>query len=216
MPPNGFVFHRSTGSLSNQKTGRQSHSQVSNFPSSGSQDQQSSWPNTGGTSGKEVLEESTKFSRVQEVKPVSPQSHSITSGSSNSVVGLYSSSTDPVHVPSPDSRAFSAVGAIKREVGVVGVRRISSEDSVKRSSSTAVSSNPPLREYSPSDSYRSFSAISKTDQLSQTAVSQSLGSTISGSRSVLSSQFGGRPNQQAMGHQKGMTYCWCNFDMHIS
>ncbi|PKI39889.1 hypothetical protein CRG98_039729 [Punica granatum] len=193
------TFERgSAGSSSNQKPGGRGYYQVSNPPSGSSQDRQTSRPNTSGTSGKEGSEDSTKLSRVQTVKPISPQS-------SNSVVGLYSSSTDPVHVPSPDSRASSVVGAIKREVGVVGVRRQSSEDSLKRSSGPGASSNAQLRrEYSPSESFRSFSAISKTDQLGQPAVAQSLGSTISGSKSMLSSQYGGKPNQQAMGHQKGI------------
>ncbi|KAK4785631.1 hypothetical protein SAY86_002320 [Trapa natans] len=190
------------GSLTNPKTGGQGHSQVCSHPSSSSQDPQTSWSNTGNTR-KQVLEEPTKISRGQEVKAASSLSHSTKSGSSNSVVGLYSS-TDPVHVPSPDSRASSAVGAIKREVGVVGVRRISSEDSLKRSSTSAVSSNPQLREYSPSESFRSLSAISKTDHLSQPAVTQSLGSTMSGNRTVSSSQYGGKQNQQTMGHQKGI------------
>ena len=43
----------------------------------------------------------------------------ITVPSSNSLLGIYSSSTDTVHIPSPDSRS-SAVGAIRREIkGVV-------------------------------------------------------------------------------------------------
>ncbi|XP_078444316.1 dentin sialophosphoprotein, putative (DUF1296) isoform X2 [Wolffia australiana] len=43
----------------------------------------------------------------------------VTSSSS----GVYASSSDPVHVPSPDSRSAGIVGAIRREVGVVGGRR---------------------------------------------------------------------------------------------
>ncbi|KAK4764148.1 hypothetical protein SAY87_013586 [Trapa incisa] len=195
---------RSSGSLTTWKTGGQGHSQVSSNPSSSAEDGQTSWPNTGGTSRKEMLEEPARAYRDQEVKPVSPLSHSTKSGSCNSVVGLYSSSTDPVHVPSPDSRVSSSVGAIKREVGVVGVRRISSQDSLKRSSTSAVSSNLQLREYSPSESFRSLSAISKNDQLSRPSVIQSLGSTTAGSRTVLSSQYGGKSHQQTMGHQKGV------------
>lgn len=40
------------------------------------------------------------------------------------MAGVYSSSSDPVHVPSPDSRPDANIGAIKREVGAVGVRRL--------------------------------------------------------------------------------------------
>ncbi|XP_068303251.1 uncharacterized protein [Pyrus communis] len=57
-------------------------------------------------------------SRVQAGKPNNSQPHSPVVVSSNSVVGVYSSSTDPVHVPSPDSRPAASVGAIKREVGI--------------------------------------------------------------------------------------------------
>lgn len=39
--------------------------------------------------------------------------------SNHSVAGVYSSSSDPVHVPSPDSRPATNIGAINREVGAV-------------------------------------------------------------------------------------------------
>ncbi|XP_028752176.1 uncharacterized protein LOC114711913 isoform X2 [Neltuma alba] len=70
----------------------------------------------------------------QPVKPSNVHQNSVTVASASSAVGVYSSSTDPVHVPSPDSRASGAVGAIGREVGVVGVRRHSSDNSLKQSS----------------------------------------------------------------------------------
>ncbi|XP_028553033.1 uncharacterized protein LOC110110515 isoform X2 [Dendrobium catenatum] len=45
----------------------------------------------------------------------------------NSVIGVYSSSSDPVHVPSVASRSAGSVGAIRREVGAVGVKKQSSD-----------------------------------------------------------------------------------------
>ncbi|XP_061364003.1 uncharacterized protein LOC133307510 isoform X2 [Gastrolobium bilobum] len=72
--------------------------------------------------------------RVQPIKPNNIHQNSATVASTSSVVGVYSSSTDPVHVPSPDSRSSGVVGAIKREVGVVGVRRQSADHKVKQSS----------------------------------------------------------------------------------
>ncbi|KAM0936256.1 putative GBF-interacting protein [Dioscorea sansibarensis] len=55
----------------------------------------------------------------------SPQMHSATGGVTNSHIGVYSSSSDPVHVPSPDSRSAGIVGAIGCEVRAVGARRSS-------------------------------------------------------------------------------------------
>ncbi|KAF8025743.1 hypothetical protein BT93_F2546 [Corymbia citriodora subsp. variegata] len=178
------------------------------FKVAGSLDRQALSVNSSGTSGKETLEQervtdSSAVSRVQAAKPTNSPSHSTSLASSNSVVGLYSSSTDPVHVPSPDSRSSSVVGAIKREVGVVGVRRQSSEDSVKHLSEPGVSfSNSPLRrDYSPSESFQSLTAVSKTDQLGQAAVSQSASTATSSIRTSISNQFGGKPHQ-SVGHQK--------------
>lgn len=205
----GCLLHRLKGSSSILKPlGGQSHSPAFKVP--GSLERQALPANSSGTSGKETLEQervtdSRAVSRVQAAKPTNSQSPSTSLASSNSVVGLYSSSTDPVHVPSPDSRSSSVVGAIKREVGVVGVRRQSSEDSVKHVSEPGVSfSNSPLRrDYSPSESFQSLTAVSKTDQLGQTAVSQSASTSTTSIRSSISNQFSGRPHQ-AVGHQKGI------------
>ncbi|GKD43339.1 hypothetical protein Tco_1267984, partial [Tanacetum coccineum] len=90
---------------------------------------------------------------VQATKPHDSQQSSVTSPNS-SVVGVYSSSSDPVHIPSLASRPAANVGAIKREVGAVGVRRHTSEKSVKENS-------------------RSFPAVSKSDQSSHSNVSES-------------------------------------------
>ncbi|MQM13737.1 hypothetical protein Taro_046665 [Colocasia esculenta] len=60
--------------------------------------------------------------------------NSVSVSVSTSSSGMYASSSDPVHVPSPDSRSAGTVGAIRREVGVVGGRRQSTERPTSHSS----------------------------------------------------------------------------------
>ncbi|XP_034900257.1 uncharacterized protein [Populus alba] len=129
-------------------------------------------------------------SRAQVVKPNNSQQHDASLASSNSVVGVYSSSTDPVHVPSPDSRSSGVVGAIKREVGVVGGRR-QSENAIKDLSSSN----------SFSESFHPLTAISNTDQASQTAAIESMPS-VPVNRSFLHNQYNSLPHQQTVGHPK--------------
>lgn len=160
-----------------------------------------------GMARKGVLEEkrltsvSNAPSRVQAGKPNYSQSHSATVASSSSTIGVYSSSTDPVHVPSPDSRSSATVGAIKREVGVVGVRRQSFDNSKSSVPSSSFASSL-LGGEGPTESFRSFSTISKNDQLSQSSESVMPGMSVS--RSFLGSQYNSRPHQQPVGHQKGI------------
>lgn len=75
----------------------------------------------------------TAASRVQ-TKANDPRPNS-TNSSNSSIVGVYSSLLDPVHVPSRHSRPTPNTGAIRRDVGVVGSRRESSENYSKHSSS---------------------------------------------------------------------------------
>lgn len=137
-------------------------------------------------------------SRVQAGRPNNSQPHS---ASSTSVIGVYSSSTDPVHVPSPDSRPSASVGAIKREVGVVGVRKQSSDNSKSAVPSSSFS-NSLLGKEGTAESFRSFTGISKPDQLDQT--SESVMPSMPVSRTFISNQHNVRPHQQPVGHQKGM------------
>ncbi|XXG40792.1 hypothetical protein AAC387_Pa01g1423 [Persea americana] len=118
-------------------------------------------------------------------------------------VGLYSSSTDPVHVPPPDSRSSGAVGAIKREVGVVGVRRMPSQDSVTRLSVPSGSfSTLSGKEISAStESFGPSPAISKSDQFSQNSIARPATPNMSG-RSFLGNQYNSKPHQQPVGHLK--------------
>ncbi|XP_021294765.1 uncharacterized protein LOC110424510 isoform X2 [Herrania umbratica] len=198
----------STGTSSNQRPfSSRSLSQTSNGPSS-SQPRHARDANSSGIDRKQISEEKRNFIpnailRSQAVKPNNTQAHAATQSSSSLVVGVYSSSTDPVHVPSPDSRSSGAVGAIKREVGVVGVRRQPSENAVKNSSGSSGSlSNSLVGRDNSSEAFRPFPAISRADQLSHSSATESIMPGISGSRSFLSNQYGSRQNQQALGHQK--------------
>ncbi|XWS20093.1 hypothetical protein CRYUN_Cryun31cG0071500 [Craigia yunnanensis] len=198
----------STGIPSNQRPfSSRSSSQTSNAPSS-SQPRYARDANSSGIDRKEISEGKRTFipyavSRSQVLKPNNNQAHSAAQSSSSSVIGIYSSSTDPVHVPSPDSRSSGAVKAIKREVGVVGVHRQPSENAVKDSSGTSGSlSNSLVGRDTSSEAFRPFPAISRADQLSNTSAIESVMPGTSGSRPFLSNQHGTGQHQQVSGHQK--------------
>ncbi|KAI3777914.1 hypothetical protein L1987_47717 [Smallanthus sonchifolius] len=127
---------------------------------------------------------------------VATKPHDPVTSPNSSAIGVYSSS-DPGHVPSRASRPPANVGAIKREVGPVGVcRHVQSENSAKLASMHATSVS------STKDQFRSFPAMSKTDQSSQANVAESVPSVSSG-RSF-SNQHSSRPHQQFATHQKSM------------
>ncbi|XVE51887.1 hypothetical protein DITRI_Ditri02bG0077000 [Diplodiscus trichospermus] len=206
--PVKFVEKGSTGIPSNRRPfSSQSSSQTSNAQSS-SQPRHARDANSSRIGRKEISEEKRTFvpnavSVSQAVKPNNSQAHYATQSASSLVVGVYSSSTDPVHVPSPDSRSSGAVGAIRREVGVVGVRRQPSENAVKDSWGTSGSlSNSLVGRDTSSEAFRTFSAVSKADQLSHTSATESVMPGISGSRSSVSNHYGTRQHQQVSGHQK--------------
>lgn len=137
------------------------------------------------------------------VKPNNPEQHSAVLASNGAAVGLYSSSTDPVHVPSPDSRSSAAVGAIKREVGAVGVRR-QLKDSMNQSPGPSVplTNSVAGRDDSSTDSFRPVISISKGEHHSQ--ITESVIPGPVGSRSTLNNQHSSRQHQPTMGHQKGI------------
>ncbi|XP_024006173.1 uncharacterized protein LOC18010367 isoform X2 [Eutrema salsugineum] len=133
--------------------------------------------------------------------------HDVTVPSSNSVLGVYSSSADPVHVPSPDSRS-SAVGAIRREVKGVGFGGKPSENVSEDLSAAGSLVEPAIRKDVPK-AYRPFSPpISKIDQGSQANARESV---MPNHRSLTNSQHGNRgyqyvrTQQQAGGHPKGVS-----------
>lgn len=140
-------------------------------------------------------------SRLQTKANVSqPQS---TNSFSSSVVGVYSSSSDPVHVPSLHSRPAANVGAIRREVGVVGPRRQSSENSPKPSSSqgTSLPNAQSGRDGQSRESARSFNGISRNDHSTQNVAPDSSVPGLPVSRTFSSNAYGSRPHQ-LIGHQK--------------
>ncbi|KAJ0264014.1 Dentin sialophosphoprotein [Hirschfeldia incana] len=135
----------------------------------------------------------------------------VTLASSNPVVGVYSSSTDPVHVPSPVSRS-SPVGAIKREVRGGGFGGKPSENVGKDpSASTDSLSGSSIRKTGAPNAYRSSSPNSKIDQVSQTTLRESvLPSGGEKNRPLLNRQRGNRGSQNARaqqggGHTKGVS-----------
>ncbi|CAN1218306.1 hypothetical protein LINPERPRIM_LOCUS1288 [Linum perenne] len=109
--------------------------------------------------------------------------HNICQNQSANVVGVYSSSSDPVHVPSPDSTP----SAIKREVAVVGGPRKTSGILLKDASADSLLS----------ETFKPFLANSKNDQVSQTNATGAV------SRPFLGGQYYNRHHQQATGHLKG-------------
>jgi hypothetical protein len=148
---------------------------------------------------------SNTSSQVQPIKPNNSHQNSSTVASTSSVVGVYSSSTDPVHVPSPDSRSSGAVGAIRREVGVVGVRRQSADLKPKQ---LFASNSIVGKDGASADSFQSVGAIQKSEQLSQTAVSAVTEPSFPGmsvSRPSLNNQYNSRSHQQLVGHQRGIS-----------
>ncbi|XP_027125775.2 uncharacterized protein [Coffea arabica] len=201
---NASVKSTSAGVSMNQKPhfGRQAF-QVSNGPtdlqSGQSKDGIMSLPVKKGLFGERQQTVPNTALQVLSVKPNDSEIPS-TASLNNSVVGVYSSSSDPVHVPSPDSRAASKIGAIKREVGAVGAHRQNSDPSARFSSSqTSSFSTLHLGREGPSsrESPRSFGNVSKGDQSSQNVLPESAAMT----RSFPNSQYTGR-GHQLMGHQK--------------
>ncbi|KAK6148738.1 hypothetical protein DH2020_016263 [Rehmannia glutinosa] len=171
-----------------------------------SQPRQTKVTTSGGNDRREIIGEKplpnpSATSRVQ-TKANGPQPYS-TSSSSSSVVGVYSSNSDPVHVPSLHSRPAANIGAIRREVGVVGPRRQSSENSSKPSSSqnTPLPNTQSGRDSHSRESARPVNTISKSDQPSQNMAPESAAPGLPGSKSFSSNQYGSRPHQP-MGHQK--------------
>ncbi|VVA97562.1 unnamed protein product [Arabis nemorensis] len=137
--------------------------------------------------------------------------HEVTSPSTNSVLGVYSSSTDPVHVPSPVSRS-SPVGAIKREVRGAGFGGKPSENVGKDPSPSAGSlPGSAIRKMGTANAYRPPSPTSKIDQLSQTTTRESvMPSGVEKNRPLLNRQRGSRGSQHARtqqvgGHTKGVS-----------
>uniref|UniRef100_A0A1D1YWA7 GBF-interacting protein 1 N-terminal domain-containing protein n=1 Tax=Anthurium amnicola TaxID=1678845 RepID=A0A1D1YWA7_9ARAE len=121
-----------------------------------------------------------------------------TMAASSSSSGMYASSSDPVHVPSPDSRSAGTVGAFRREVGVVGGRRQSAEHPASHSSFSNNSFSLPVLGKDISTATDSV-GHSKGSQLNQTLASEPF---IPVSRPFSSHQYNNKLHQQPLGHQK--------------
>lgn len=208
-----YLYSSSTASSNQRSSGSRNSSQALNGPSDSyarySKDAVSN------VSDKKVASDGKQSmvlnaaARVQPIKPNNIHQNSATMASTSSAVGVYSSSTDPVHVPSPDSRSSGAVGAIRREVGVVGVRRQSSDNKVKQSSVPSSSYTNSLigKVGTSADSFQSVGALSKTEQFSQTNVNEPSFPSMSLSRPSLNNQYNSRPHQ-LVGHQRGISLKW--------
>ncbi|KAK1308612.1 hypothetical protein QJS10_CPA09g00140 [Acorus calamus] len=123
----------------------------------------------------------------------------------NYVVGVYSSSSDPVHVPSPNSRSAGKVGAIKREVGVVGGRRKPCERSATHLSlpSSSISVSNSTKDVSvPTVSLRHSV---KSSQFG-TSVSEPIMPGLSSSRPSSANQYSIKQHQQPLSHQKALQH----------
>ncbi|KAJ8560915.1 hypothetical protein K7X08_027105 [Anisodus acutangulus] len=189
----------STTSRASQAPNRNYHHTHSNDANLGTKGQ--------GLSGEMDAFVSNAASQIGGVKPNGFRPHSITS-SSNPVIGVYSSFSDPVHVPSLDSRPAAKVGAIKREVGVVGARRQSAETFGKSSSSQSRSSSNLHMEQARQDggnSKGSLRPLSSNSRSDHSAVSDSPKSSLPVSRPLSGNQHINRPHQH-VGHQKAVQW----------
>lgn len=191
------LVNSSPGTSNNQKSSGGRHSSQASVLPAVSYPKQST--NSSGIIGKEVREDRQAAvpSTVSQLEASKPNDML---ASNHSVVGV-SSSSDPVHVPSADSRSAATVGAIRRGFGAVGVRRQYTEGSVKPSSahSTSVSTVHLGKDGGTSSKDLSRPFTARSDHSSQTGLSESavLGRTFS------TNQYNSRPHQQVVAHQKG-------------
>ncbi|XP_047340917.1 uncharacterized protein LOC124944651 isoform X2 [Impatiens glandulifera] len=161
-----------------------------------------------GTVGKELPKEKwvpvkANASHVQVEKLEDSKQRSAMQVPNQSVVGMYSSSSDPVHVPSPESRATSNVGAIKREVGVVGVRSLPLEKPAKTSSSQVVSISIPHARKDVKSSRESSKPVTAAPKIEPSnRASEAVAPVSSINKMVTNNQYNSRPPQQILGHQK--------------
>ncbi|CAK8560399.1 unnamed protein product [Lathyrus sativus] len=207
LPGNTSEKGSSAASINQKPSGARNHQAV-NGPSDSHTRQSKDAPRATNVSDKKITPEniqgtvSNASARTQPIKPNNIHQNSSATASTSSVVGVYSSSTDPVHVPSPDSRSS---GAIRREVGVVGVRRQSSDHKGKQlfpPSSSHANNSVVGKDGTSSDSFQSAGTVQKTEHLSQTSVTEPSFPGMSVSRPSLNNPHNSRPHQQVVGHQR--------------
>ncbi|XP_020090770.1 uncharacterized protein LOC109711862 isoform X3 [Ananas comosus] len=138
--------------------------------------------------------ETTTIPHARREGQSSPQKNSATESS----IGVYSLNFDPVHVPSPESKAAGTHGAIRREVGVVGARRPSQ-------SSVPSSSNPDPIWGKDSSNLAGLSGLSAyTSKGSQTSQAPASEIMLRGVTITRYSQRSNKSHQPSAGHQKAM------------
>ncbi|CAA0814589.1 Kinase-related protein of unknown function (DUF1296 [Striga hermonthica] len=199
----GSTMSSSTETSGHQEPTVGQHSSRALNSSALTQPKQAKVTASGVNGGNEILGEKhllapSATSRVTKANGSQPYS---AGSSSSSAVGVYSSNSDPVHVPSPHSKPATNIGAIRREVGVVGTRRQSSENSAKPSvsQSTPLSNTHSARDGQQLESAKPFNAISQSEHANHKIAPES---AVPVSKSFSSNhQYGSRPHQP-MGHQK--------------
>ncbi|XP_020584644.1 uncharacterized protein LOC110027516 isoform X2 [Phalaenopsis equestris] len=127
----------------------------------------------------------------------------INSASSNTIIGVYSSSSDPVHVPSPASRSAGSIGAIRREVGAVGIKKQSSN--VQPTNSTVSNNSHSVNLggkgiTSTAESLRDSATNAKSNQLNRVPISDTFRPPTSNRRSAQNNS----KQLQTFNHQRAM------------
>ncbi|KAJ6851503.1 uncharacterized protein M6B38_259340 [Iris pallida] len=146
----------------------------------------------------------TKSSSIDKPSPAdevinNSGAHYTSSASANSPVGVYSSFSDPVHVPSAGT-----TGAMRREVGVVGVRRGSFDRTTVHASISSNSLSTPPVEKGDSSSVATFGQCAttyKSNNSNPFPASEHSAPSMSVSKSFTATQYNLK-SQQQVGHQK--------------
>lgn len=151
------------------------------------------------------LVDSSLSAEVNGVTENNKEVHSSRPTSATMAIGMYSAS-DPVHVPSADSRSAGPIGAARRQVGVVGSER---QTYIHPSTRTSVeneqfSIHVPENDLSPStESSGHRVSTPKSRRVCTIPASEPTMYSIAISRGGFSdTQPSNRPNQQIMAHQK--------------
>lgn len=125
---------------------------------------------------------------------------------SNSSDSLYSSFSDPVHVPSANSLSAGKVGAIRREVGAVGAQRQPPNYGASQSSVSTNSFSISLlrKEVSPQTELPGHSIPAyKSNQLNQVSTPVPTVLNTPMGKSAPSNQHNGKVHRQSVGSHKG-------------
>lgn len=128
------------GNSSNVRT-PQVQAQLGGWSASGNSTMADVLKSTGAQQVQTQLQSAPPTSMIVQGQPMLSSQQFVTSMISTSVSGVYSSSSDPVLVPSLDTRVSGAVGTIKREVGAQRLNADQTTSSHDSKSSLSNSSN---------------------------------------------------------------------------